>query len=213
MRKISVISILVLLVALFPSCKKDKLITNSSAKLAFTADSILFDTVFTSIGSTTKLFRVHNNNSGTINISSIRLARGSASFYRLNVDGVAGTPGQVFTNIEIAAHDSMYIFVKVNIDPNADPSVSPFIYRDSILFERGSVFIGELKISASGKLNNEIYVGAYGSGTQPIINGSIEINDWKFFRDNIWVADCAEGKRQRSGPSDDGPGSLHSRPA
>jgi hypothetical protein len=131
-RKILSISIFVLLVALFPSCKKDKLITNPGAKLSFTTDSILFDTVFTQIGSVTKLFRVHNNNSGSINISSIRLARGSASFYHLNVDGVAG---QSFSNIEIAAHDSIYVFVKVTIDPNADPSVSPFIYRDSILFE------------------------------------------------------------------------------
>jgi len=131
-RKILSIAILVLFVALFPACKKDKLVTDSSAKLSFTADSILFDTVFTRIGSTTKLFRVHNNNKGPINISSIRLARGGASFYHLNVDGISG---QSFTNIEIAAHDSIYVFVKVNIDPNADPSVSPFIYRDSILFE------------------------------------------------------------------------------
>jgi hypothetical protein len=131
-RKILSISFLVLIIALFPSCKKDKLITNSGAKLAFTTDSILFDTVFTQIGSVTKLFRVHNNNNGSINISSIRLARGSASFYHLNVDGIAG---QSFSNIEIAAHDSIYVFVKVTIDPNADPSVSPFIYRDSILFE------------------------------------------------------------------------------
>ena len=95
----------------------------------------MFDTVFTSIGSTTQIFRVHNPNNGEINISSISLARGSASFYKLNVDGVAGTPGAVFTNLQIAAKDSMYIFVQVNINPNANPSVSPFIYRDSIVFE------------------------------------------------------------------------------
>jgi len=132
MRKILSILIFIFFVALFSSCRKDKLIKDSSAKLAFTTDSILFDTVFTSIGSTTKLFRVHNNNNGSINISSIKLARGSASFYSLNVDGLAG---KSFTDVEIAAHDSIYVFVKVNINPNADPSVSPFLYRDSIVFE------------------------------------------------------------------------------
>lgn len=131
-RKILSISVLAFYIAFFPSCRKDKLLVNSSAKLNFTTDSILFDTVFTSIGSTTQLFRVHNDNNGTVNISSIRLARGNSSFYTLNVDG---TPGKSFSNIEIAAHDSIYVFVKVTIDPNADPSVSPFIYRDSILFE------------------------------------------------------------------------------
>lgn len=98
--------------------------------MSFSQDSILFDTVFTKIGSTTKLFRVHNRNNGKVNISSIRLARGSASYYRLNVDGV---PGKSFSNIEIAAGDSMYIFVEVTIDPTNQSN--PFIYRDSILFD------------------------------------------------------------------------------
>jgi hypothetical protein len=121
---------LALFFSFFISCKKDKVITSSGAKLSFSQDSVLFDTVFTSIGSTTKLFRVHNRNNGKVNISSIRLARGNASFYRLNVDGVAG---KSFSNIEIAANDSMYIFVEVTIDPNNQ--LNPFIYRDSILFD------------------------------------------------------------------------------
>lgn len=131
-KKFSAIFALVLLVASFSSCRKDKLITDSKAKLNFSQDSVLYDTVFTQIGSTTKYFTVRNKNNGVINISSLRLARGSSSFYRLNVDG---QPGKSFTDIEIAAHDSIYIFVEVTIDPNFDPSVSPFIYRDSILFE------------------------------------------------------------------------------
>ena len=130
MKKLFYISALALFFSFFISCKKDKTITSSSAKLSFSQDSVLFDTVFTSIGSTTKLFRVHNRNNGKVNISSIRLARGSASFFRLNVDGV---PGKSFSNIEIAAQDSMYIFVEVTIDPTNQNN--PFIYRDSILFD------------------------------------------------------------------------------
>jgi hypothetical protein len=95
----------------------------------------MFDTVFTSIGSTTQIFRVHNPNNGIVDISSIRLARGSSSFYRLNVDGHTGPAGTVYSNIQIAAKDSMYIFVQVTINPNYNPIVSPFIYRDSIIFE------------------------------------------------------------------------------
>ncbi|MBI1767596.1 MAG: right-handed parallel beta-helix repeat-containing protein [Bacteroidetes bacterium] len=62
---------------------------------------------------------------------------------------------------------------------------------DSILFDRGSIFAGELKMSASGKPGKEIYVGAYGSGDKPVITGSIEINNWTHFRGNIWVTDCS----------------------
>ena len=119
-----------LILLLFPGCKKDKIITDSSAKLDFSTDSVLFDTVFTQIGSFTKYFQVRNPNKQAINISSLKLARGNASFYRMNVDGV---PGKEFTNIEIPAKDSIYIFVEVTVDPNN--LSNPFVYQDSIVFE------------------------------------------------------------------------------
>lgn len=77
-------------------------------------DSLLFDTVFTSKGSATRQFRIVNNQNEAIKISSIRLHRSDSPFL-LNVDG---TPGTVFSNIEIGAKDSIYVFVQVNIDPN-----------------------------------------------------------------------------------------------
>lgn len=112
------------------SCKKDQITTESGAKVSFSQDSILFDTVFTQVGSFTKYFRVINPNNQKINISNLSLARGNASFYRLNVDGI---PGKSFQNIEIAAGDSIYIFVEVTIDPNAQSN--PFVYQDSVIFE------------------------------------------------------------------------------
>lgn len=56
---------------------------------------------------------------------------------------------------------------------------------DSILFERGSIFIGQLGISRSG-----IFLGAYGSGLKPVISGSIEISKWVSLGKNIWRAEC-----------------------
>jgi hypothetical protein len=125
------ISVIIAFIAfLSPSCKKDKLTMDSSAKLSFSQDSVLFDTVFTQIGSFTKYFRVHNPNNQKINISRLALARGTSSFYRLNVDGV---PGKSFQDIEIEAGDSIYVFVEVTIDPNS--LLNPFVYQDSIVFE------------------------------------------------------------------------------
>ncbi len=112
------------------SCKKDTLITDSSAKLDFSEDTIIFDTVFVTMGSTNSQLVVYNKHNQKINISNIKLAGGTASRYRINVDGV---PGYSFTDIEIAANDSMYIFVEVTIDPNS--SNLPFIVTDSIVFE------------------------------------------------------------------------------
>lgn len=74
----------------FISCKKDKLLTDPSATVAFSQDSILFDTVFTTIGSATRNIRIINNNNQKINISAIYLEQGQSSNFMLNVDGVPG---------------------------------------------------------------------------------------------------------------------------
>lgn len=117
-------------IILSSSCKKDKIITDASAKLEFSSDTILFDTVFTTVGSTTKQLIVHNNYNGKIVISDIRLAGGNSSPFRINIDGVNTTEA---SDIEIEPNDSLYIFIKVTVDPNN--SNSPLVISDSILFE------------------------------------------------------------------------------
>lgn len=112
------------------ACKKDKFLTDASAKLQFSTSSILFDTVFTTVGSTTRLFTVYNKHSQPIRISNIWIARSTASNFRINVDGVAGT---AFKDVEIAANDSLFVFAEVTVDPNK--TNNPLIIRDSIVFE------------------------------------------------------------------------------
>lgn len=112
------------------SCRKDPIITDSSAKLEFSTDTVLFDTVFSTIGSTTHFLKVYNRNNKKIIISTIRLAGGSNSQFRINVDGI---PGTSVTDIEIPKKDSLYIFIEVTIDPTN--GLLPFIVKDSIVFE------------------------------------------------------------------------------
>ncbi|MEO8146016.1 MAG: hypothetical protein ABI723_00200 [Bacteroidia bacterium] len=122
--------LLITIILWMSSCKKDTFITDSSAKLEFSEDTIIFDTVFVTMGSTNNQLIVHNNNNQKINISSIRLAGGTSSSFRINVDG---TPGYIFKDIEIAANDSIFIFVEVTVDPTS--GTLPFIITDSIVFE------------------------------------------------------------------------------
>jgi hypothetical protein len=111
------------------SCRRDKPLTDPQAKLAFSTDTVYFDTVFTSIGSSTRMLMVYNPYNRNVNISDIRLAKGSSSAFRINVDGI---PGPVAKDLEILANDSLYIFVEVTIDPlNTN---NPFIVTDSLLF-------------------------------------------------------------------------------
>ncbi len=133
MKFFSTIISIVIFVITISSCKKDKFITDSSARLKFSADSVLFDTVFTTAGSATRQIRVKNNYAQKIKISRLYLGLGTASPFILNVDG---SSGKSFSNIEIDANDSMYIFIQVNVNPQA--SNSPTIIQDNITFEINS---------------------------------------------------------------------------
>lgn len=111
------------------SCKKDKTLTDPSAKVSFSQDSVLFDTVFTTIGSTTRSIRVINKNNQKINISSVSLEQGSGSSFFLNVDGIKGP---TVRDVEILAKDSIYIFIQVNVNPTNQST--PLVIQDKILF-------------------------------------------------------------------------------
>jgi len=111
------------------SCDKDVITTDPDVMLGFSTDTITFDTVFVSLGSTTKQFKVYNEELQKVNIANLQLAGGSNSPFRLNVDGI---PGDNFKDVELLAEDSLYVFVEVTIDPT-DANM-PFIVEDSILF-------------------------------------------------------------------------------
>lgn len=110
-------------------CKPDAFSENPDYALTFSADTILFDTVFTTVGSVTLPLKVYNPHPEPISIESIELEEGAASFYRINVDG---QPGTSFSEVPILAQDSLWIFIEVTVDPgNTD---LPFIVEDGIRF-------------------------------------------------------------------------------
>jgi hypothetical protein len=98
--------------------------------LGFSVDTLKFDTIFTTLGSTTKFFTLKNNGNQSMKINEIRLS--AHSNFRISVDGDTGT---VFQNITIPAHDSIYIFVEITINPNA--ANLPFVMLDSIVYTVG----------------------------------------------------------------------------
>lgn len=116
------------LIIFFTACKKDSYITSPEARITITADTIRYDTVFTSAGSVTQVFKIINENNQKLLLSSVMLKGGVSSYYTINADGFTGP---VINNLEIAANDSAYVFVQVNIDPNADNI--PFVIKDSII--------------------------------------------------------------------------------
>ncbi len=122
------VAVVALFFTLF-SCEDDGYMTSRDAQLLFSRDTITFDTIFTTIGSTTQHFTVQNPYDESVLISRIRLAGGEFSNFRLNINGEIGN--EVF-EVEVPARDSIYIFVEVTIDPNGQNL--PMVVQDSIEF-------------------------------------------------------------------------------
>ena len=117
-----------LIALLLFSCRKDEEFTSDSgAKLTLTEDTVLFDTIFTTVGSVTKRFTVRNDNDQAVRVN-ITLEGGTPSPFRINVDGASGI---TFNGVEILGHDSIYIFVEVTLNGN-NPN-NPFIFEDHIV--------------------------------------------------------------------------------
>lgn len=114
-------------VAAVSSCRKESFITSGDAVVAISADTIHFDTLFTSTGSITHYFKIFNRNDQKLRISDISLGGGNASYFMINADG---TPGPAVSNLEIEAEDSLYVFVTVKIDPTSQDL--PFVIQDSV---------------------------------------------------------------------------------
>jgi hypothetical protein len=112
---------------LFFSCTKESFITSKDAQLSITSDTLKYDTVFVSAGSTYRSFKIINENNQKLRLSSVKLGGGSASSFKMNLDGITATQ---FTNVELNANDSVVVFMQVNVDPGT--ANLPFVIRDSV---------------------------------------------------------------------------------
>ncbi|RYY68391.1 MAG: hypothetical protein EOO13_12465, partial [Chitinophagaceae bacterium] len=157
MKKLYPLALLLCTLA-FISCEKDSFITSGDARLNISADSIRFDTVFTSIGSVTQSFKIRNDNEQQLRLSQVKLMGGGNSPFKININGIAATE---LTNVEIAAEDSIYIFVSVTVDPTT--ANLPFILSDSI------------SIQYNGN-QRWVQLEAYGQNAR-FMNGSIITNN------------------------------------
>ncbi|MCL3781613.1 hypothetical protein EMN47_14605 [Prolixibacteraceae bacterium JC049] len=117
------------LIALTTSCDISDNGTTDRGQLAFSTDTLSFDTILTTIGSTTKQLKVYNNGKKNLIVSNIRLGK-KDSPYRLNIDGVAANQ---LAMVEIPAKDSLYIFVEIT--PDESKQNLPLEIKDSIIFE------------------------------------------------------------------------------
>lgn len=175
MFKKSVVAIAVVtLFLIFSSCQKEGFITSNDALLRTSVDTLHYDTVFTSVGSITQSFKIFNPNDKKLKLSTVQLMGGASSFFKINVDGIAGTK---FNDIEINANDSVYVFAMVTINPTA--ANLPFIVQDSIKIEyngntrfvqldafgQNANFLRNKRVTTDSTWNNNLPVVILGSVT------------------------------------------------
>jgi hypothetical protein len=144
---------------LFSFCERTGEI--SGAKLIFSSDTVLFDTVFSSVGSVTRELRIRNPDKNSMIIDHIYLAGGKSSSFRLNIDG---EPVNEKFNVRLNGGDSTYIFVDVFIDPRN--SNSPVEVIDSIVFVLSGI-------------NQSVKLLAWGQDIHLIKSGKIINENWQ----------------------------------
>lgn len=130
------------------SCRDDFSFEASTGGLEFSKDTVYLDTVFTNIGSSTYRLKVYNRSDKDIFIPKIQLNKGVNSKYRIMVDGMtgdAGAQGKIFSNVELMAKDSLFIFIEVTADV-ASANPTDFLYTDKINFVHGNGEIQKVEL-------------------------------------------------------------------
>ncbi|WP_293312111.1 hypothetical protein [Pedobacter sp. UBA5917] len=123
------ITLVLLILLLITACRKgERITTDPNAKLTIANKSVLFDVIFTSLGSTTRRIKIENRNNNAVKVSDISLAGGSASAFNINING-ENTLNK--TDLVINGQDSVNLFIKVTINPTAENL--PFLVQDSII--------------------------------------------------------------------------------
>lgn len=156
-------------------CYREEFTTASTDDLRFSADTLRFDTVFTTVGSATRSFKVYNDARLPLIISKIKIKSGSNSVFRFNVDGFAA-PSKELTDIEIGARDSIYVFLEVTIRPDQPLSVSPFVIGDKIEFETNGNN-QSVHLEAWGQNANYI-PNRFAKGTLSLLSCNLQEETW-----------------------------------
>lgn len=100
-----------------------------AAYLAFSTDTVFFDTLFTDTVSFTNRLKVYNPQTNAVRLSNISLGMGGNSNFELSVNGIEG---REFADQVILGGDSLLVLVEVTI-PSRDEN-TPFLVEDSVVF-------------------------------------------------------------------------------
>ena len=137
LRNIHAAIVVLAIAAAAASCSdNDSFTTSPTAQLTLTADTVRFDTVFSNVPTSYRLFWVRNNNADGLRISNVRLLSGNQSGFRVNVNGTALSQLQGYqaNDFELRGGDSLRVFVELTAHTNNAPDGTPQKVADDLLF-------------------------------------------------------------------------------
>lgn len=117
------------LLAFLPGCEPKEDLVQTTGSLEFAADTVLFDTVFTTIRTVTKRLWVYNRNRGAVK-TDVRLKGTAGPTYSLIVNGDAGPAA---SGVTIRGRDSLLVLVRATLGDNGT-AAKPFLITDELHF-------------------------------------------------------------------------------
>jgi len=127
--------VLAFLLFTFAACDDyDSFTTDRSKTLSFSRDTILFDTLFTTIPSSTQTLTVFNHADEGLRITDVWLEGGAASPFRINIDGqdMSRSAENHVTDFEVRRRDSLIVRAEVTL-PAWDAD-EPREVKDALIF-------------------------------------------------------------------------------
>ena len=119
------------LLCFLPGCEPKEDLVQTTGRLEFAQDTVLFDTVFTTIRTVTKRLWVYNRNRGAVK-TNISLAGTAGNTYSLIINGDAGTAK---SDVLIRGNDSLQILVRAALGDNGQATTpKQFVVTDQVNF-------------------------------------------------------------------------------
>ena len=151
-----------------PGCKPREEVLQSTGALEFSADTVKFDTIFTTIRTVTKRLWVYNRNPKAVNVDLVSLDNPAASPYTLLINGDLK---QTATNLYIRGDDSLLILVRAQLRDNGQNGLAKdFVVQENLNFHTN----GQDQRVLLRSFGQNIYLH---DGTQPLSCGEVWTND------------------------------------
>lgn len=148
--------LLSLLALVLAACSDYESFSDSpSFRLTFSTDTVAFDTLVSTIPSSTKTLYAFNRNADGMRISKVALEAGANSLFRVNVDGRSLVDGQ-WQDFEVLRGDSLVI--RIEMTPPKANSNEPLYFSEKLHFtlQNGAV---QTVVLSGGAIDAYIHKG------------------------------------------------------